>query len=165
MSSSDARVFVARSYAGARKDMLMENAPLGNYIRQRREELGLSQEGLAERVGGSYGQSEISRLECGHIELPRLGTLVSLAAALEVPVGNLLIASGWCDDGYFGTASGKAGKRGQDTLQMALSELESELNAIRDLERQIVHRTSRLRGRIRDLQARSSLSMTLMAAD
>ena len=70
---------------------------IGTYIRERRQVLGLSQDQLADRIrgsfGGAYGQSGISRLERGEVDLLRIGTLIKLASALEVPVGNLLIAA------------------------------------------------------------------------
>src|SRR4028119_414126 len=78
-----------------RKDHQTMYTPLGTYVRERRQDLGLSQEQLSVRVSATYGQSDISRLERGHVELPRLETLIQLSGALEVPVGNLLIASGW----------------------------------------------------------------------
>ena len=68
---------------------------LGNYIRERRQDLGLTQEELAARIGGSATQAEISRLERGSIALPRRNRLEALAAALEVTLGALLVHSGW----------------------------------------------------------------------
>jgi transcriptional regulator with XRE-family HTH domain len=68
---------------------------LGNYVRERRVELGLTQEELAFRIGGSATQAEISRLERGAIAFPRRQRLDALATALEVTLGSLLIHSGW----------------------------------------------------------------------
>jgi transcriptional regulator with XRE-family HTH domain len=68
---------------------------LGNYVRGRRAELGLTQEELAARIGGSATQAEISRLERGMVALPRRSRLEALAAALEVTLGSLLVHSGW----------------------------------------------------------------------
>lgn len=72
---------------------------LGTAILQRRMELGLTQTALAERVAtcGDWGfrQSDISRLERGIVTLPHYPRMRSLAAALEVPVGELLAKSGW----------------------------------------------------------------------
>jgi transcriptional regulator with XRE-family HTH domain len=68
---------------------------LGKYVRERRGELGLTQEELAFRIGGSATQAEISRLERGSIAFPRRSRLESLAAALEVTLGSLLVHSGW----------------------------------------------------------------------
>lgn len=71
---------------------------LGVVIRQRRRELGWTQEELAERISadGEYvRQSEISRIENGKIELPRYERLVRIAAALDLPLGELLSRSGW----------------------------------------------------------------------
>jgi transcriptional regulator with XRE-family HTH domain len=68
---------------------------LGNYVRERRMDLGLTQEELAFRIGSSVTQAEISRLERGAIAFPRRRRLEALAAALEVTLGALLIHSGW----------------------------------------------------------------------
>lgn len=51
-----------------------------------RQERGLTQTELAKLAGLNSG--EISRIECGRRE-PRLSTIVSLAAALEVNPGEL----------------------------------------------------------------------------
>lgn len=68
---------------------------LGAVIRERRIELGLTQEELAERIGPTFRQSEVSRLERGRVALPRRRRLEAIAAALDLPVGELLAASGW----------------------------------------------------------------------
>lgn len=68
---------------------------LGQFIRERRLELGLTQEQLAERVGEGVRQSEISRLERNRVTLPRRHRMEQIAAALDAPVGVLLARSGW----------------------------------------------------------------------
>lgn len=68
---------------------------LGHYIKSRREELGLTQEELANRVGIGVRQADISRLENNHVKSPRLSRLERLADALDAPVGVLLSKSGW----------------------------------------------------------------------
>jgi transcriptional regulator with XRE-family HTH domain len=73
----------------------MSMATLGEMIRARREELGPTQEQVAERLGEGVRQSEISRLEHDHISLPRRPRLEQLARALELPMGELLLRSGW----------------------------------------------------------------------
>lgn len=70
-------------------------ATLGQLIRDRRMELNLTQEELAERVGDGVRQSEISRLERNRVTLPRRRRMEELAAALDIPVGLLLARSGW----------------------------------------------------------------------
>jgi transcriptional regulator with XRE-family HTH domain len=72
---------------------------LGNFIRERRQELGLTQEQLAERIGDTVRQAEVSRLENNRISLPRRERLAAIAAALEVSLGELLIRTGWMDEG------------------------------------------------------------------
>ncbi len=68
-------------------------------IQHRRTSLGLTQAALAEKVAAqgdwTIRQSDISRLERGVITLPHQTRLQCLAAALELPVGELLIRSGW----------------------------------------------------------------------
>ena len=68
---------------------------LGSVIRARRCELRLTQEELADRIGGGMRQSEISRLERDGVMLPRRARLEAIAAALQMPVGELLARSGW----------------------------------------------------------------------
>jgi transcriptional regulator with XRE-family HTH domain len=61
-------------------------------------ELGWSQEELAERISTDdeyVRQSEISRIESGRVVLPRRRRLELLAAALNLPLGELLANSGW----------------------------------------------------------------------
>jgi transcriptional regulator with XRE-family HTH domain len=74
------------------------NRSLGFVIQERRRALGMTQEELAERVGGNVRQSDISRLERGHVALPRRSRLDALARALDVTPGYLLMRSGWLED-------------------------------------------------------------------
>lgn len=76
---------------------------LGRFIQRRRIELGLTQEQLAEIIGGGVRQSEISRLENDRIALPRRQRLEQIASALDVSLGQLLARSGWAGaDSEFG---------------------------------------------------------------
>ncbi len=68
---------------------------LGQFIRERRMDLGLTQEQLAERVGEGVRQAEISRLEQDRVSLPRRQRLEAIAAALDVSIGDLLVTTGW----------------------------------------------------------------------
>ena len=74
-------------------------ASLGTFIRDRRNELGLTQEEVAERIGPSTQQSDVSRLERGGVALPRRERLEAIAAALDVSLGELLVRSGWMTAG------------------------------------------------------------------
>jgi transcriptional regulator with XRE-family HTH domain len=67
---------------------------LATFIRERRQDLGLTQQQLGERVGEGIGQSEISRLEMGTVSTPRPKRLIALAKALDVPFGELLLRTG-----------------------------------------------------------------------
>jgi len=60
--------------------------PLGSAIKAKRENLGLSQEQLAERCG--FDRTYISMLERGKRN-PSLLNLVKLAKGLQVPVSKL----------------------------------------------------------------------------
>lgn len=68
---------------------------LGAYVRRRRIELGLTQEQLAEQIGDGVRQADISRLENDRVVLPRRDRLERIADALDVPLGHLLVRSGW----------------------------------------------------------------------
>jgi transcriptional regulator with XRE-family HTH domain len=75
--------------------MELRTSTLGQTIRRRRLELNLTQEELADRIGGGVRQSEVSRLERDRITLPRRERLERIAAAIEMPIGELLKCSGW----------------------------------------------------------------------
>jgi transcriptional regulator with XRE-family HTH domain len=122
----------------------------GDFIRERRLHLNLTQEELAARMGAAYTQSEISRLERGHIGLPRLSTIIRLAAALKVSVGDVLIAGGWFEDEDI-VAGLTSATAEQDTLATVLAAIEAELDSIRDLEHQATVRSARLRMAVRQL--------------
>ncbi len=77
---------------------MTESRSLGEAIRLRRLELGISQEELAERIGPDVRQSDVSRLERGKILFPRLERLHQIAAALGLSIGTLLIDAGWFTD-------------------------------------------------------------------
>lgn len=77
---------------------------LGHFIRRRRLELGLTQEELAERIGETVRQAEVSRLENDRIALPRRARMVAIAGALEVSLGELLLRSGWMEEDLVGEA-------------------------------------------------------------
>jgi transcriptional regulator with XRE-family HTH domain len=84
--------------------IVMDKSPtLGQVIRTRRLSLGLTQEELAARIGDGVRQAEVSRLECDRVTLPRRRRLERIAAALEIPLGQLLANAGWSGaDGAFG---------------------------------------------------------------
>lgn len=68
---------------------------LGEAIRQRRLELGLTQEELAERIGDGVGQNYVSQLERDKVKLPRAERLARIADVLGLKLGDLLARSGW----------------------------------------------------------------------
>lgn len=77
--------------------MVMRDQTLGQFIRARRLAMGLTQEQLAEKVGDSVRQSDISRMEKDGVEFPRRERLDAIAAALDVTLGDLLISTGWLE--------------------------------------------------------------------
>lgn len=69
----------------------------GPVIRDRRLELGLTQEQLAELIADGVGQVDVSRMERDQITLPRRPRLEAIAGALNLPIGALLMRSGWVE--------------------------------------------------------------------
>lgn len=61
---------------------------LGEYVRQKREEAGLSQRQLA--VGAGVSFSNISRLESGFHTSPSTGLLKNIADVLDIDLAELL---------------------------------------------------------------------------
>jgi transcriptional regulator with XRE-family HTH domain len=90
-----ARVMSSHRACSSLGNPMSDSPSLGEFIRERRRELGLTQEQLAEHVGEGVRQAEISRLENGGIKLPRKDRLGALASALHVSIGELLLRSGW----------------------------------------------------------------------
>ena len=68
---------------------------LGRFIRERRIELGLTQEELGDRLDPPLSQAAISAMEIRRIGLPPPTRIRQLAAALEVDPVTLLAESGW----------------------------------------------------------------------
>lgn len=64
---------------------------VGDRIRQVRLDRNLTQERLGERAG--MDRQAINRIEQGHAS-PKLDTLIRLAAALEVPLAELVLGVG-----------------------------------------------------------------------
>jgi hypothetical protein len=87
--------------AGAEITLLRQEPPrsLGMVIKERRRELGWSQEALAARVAAhgdrAFRQTDVSRLERGKIGFPHCERLCHIAAALGLSPGELLARSGW----------------------------------------------------------------------
>lgn len=66
---------------------------LGQYVRQRRKALGLTQTELGARLG--WSQERVSVVERGTYGLPSLPQLVRLASALQVPISEMLSTLGF----------------------------------------------------------------------
>lgn len=80
------------------------SAPLGDYIKTRRAELGLGQA----QVGDSAGitKSHMSQIESGKIALPNADIRRRLAKALGVSHLDLLVAAGEITRAELGTVAG-----------------------------------------------------------
>ena len=66
---------------------------------RRRAGQGWTHEELTERAsagGDRVRQPDVSRLGRGNARLPQRGRLQRIAAALDLPLGELLVLSGWC---------------------------------------------------------------------
>lgn len=72
-------------------------AHFGDNLARCRKRADLSQDELAIRA--SLHRTEISQLERG-LRIPRIDTLVKLAASLEVPAEDLLTGLTWSPGGY-----------------------------------------------------------------
>jgi transcriptional regulator with XRE-family HTH domain len=97
---------------------------LGQFIAGRRQDMGLTQEQLADRVGPTVRQAEISRLENDRIVLLRRVRLEQIAQALDVPLGELLLRTGWV--GAESIATRSVDDQADDTLRQRNAELEGE---------------------------------------
>lgn len=73
---------------------------LGALLRQRREQLGLTQEWVADAVGVS--QVSIGKIELGKTKSPRPQTLQRLAEVLHLDIADVYVALGRAADTYGG---------------------------------------------------------------
>jgi transcriptional regulator with XRE-family HTH domain len=64
---------------------------LGQLIRDRRRQEGMSQEAFAKLLGEGVRQSDESHLESGFVRQPRPDRLQQIATVLDLPVGKLLM--------------------------------------------------------------------------
>jgi transcriptional regulator with XRE-family HTH domain len=71
----------------------MAQRTIGENVRRYREKAGLAQEALARAADMSVGN--LSQIERGKVENPRIGTLVALARALGVGPGALIAGTQW----------------------------------------------------------------------
>ncbi len=76
-------------------DFAMNETPLGELVKARRNQMNLTQDDLAERVGMS--QRWVSNLETGDVKRSRVDTLHKLSVTLDIPLDQLVIAAGLAD--------------------------------------------------------------------
>jgi transcriptional regulator with XRE-family HTH domain len=69
---------------------------LAELVKEARTRAGITQEELSERIDRSI--SYIGMLEIGRVDRPKPETLRRLAAALDVPLEDLLVATGQLDE-------------------------------------------------------------------
>ena len=123
---------------------------LAQLIRERRQDLSLTQEELAERLGPNVRQGEISRLESGLIALPRRLRMEQLARALQLPLGALLLGSGWVGAEGLDFESPHDGNDPLNTtgqLQESVDELAALNIGLQDTVDKLQRANERLRGR------------------
>ena len=65
---------------------------LGKYIEKKRLAVGLSQRELAKKTHGLVGWMAINHIEKGDTKNPGIGTLIPIAKALNIPIGDLILA-------------------------------------------------------------------------
>ncbi len=151
---------VARSWSLRGEGWHTMAQTLGEFVRECRETLGLTQEELAERIDQGVRQSEVSRLENDRISLPRRARLEQLAVALEVSLGDLMVRTRWMsDEGEGGRQAPPAGaaptRAGDDEVTTRLDAVEV---AIADARAAVAAADDRLRSaaealeRIRNLR-------------
>lgn len=80
------------------------STPLGDYIRARRDDLGLTQTDLADRA--LLQRAHLSEIERGKIALPNAVIRRNLAGALGVSHLDLLVAAGEITQEELGTVAG-----------------------------------------------------------
>lgn len=101
---------------------------LGELIRRRRLELGLTQKEVEARTGGYLSQNYISQVERGEVERPAFDRLEAFAAILQMPVNDLKIAAGYPVVTVLKGASDAGTVRGTETAKVSVvpSDLQPE---------------------------------------
>ena len=63
--------------------------PFGDKLREKRKEMGMTQEDLAEKINMELTRQSISKWEKGPASYPEVGTLLALAVVLDVSLDEL----------------------------------------------------------------------------
>jgi len=95
---------------------------LGQLLRKQREARGLGLRGLA--AASSVNASSIISLERGDILAPQPDTLKALAAALDLPVSDLLTVAGWLPADELPTLRPYLRAKYRDLDERAIADLE-----------------------------------------
>lgn len=159
---------------------------LGSFVRQRRLELRLTQQELADRMG--YVQERISLLENGKYGLPSLPALADLARALETPLPRLLTAAGYSEDmapnstsvatvatppGELSTITSRARSLREESarltarmehLQVRLGTTEQQMQAVDSLREQMAERQRQIQRLLASLQPAERSTVTPSSA-
>lgn len=155
---------------------------LGSFVRQRRLELRLTQQELADRM--EYVQERISLLENGKYGLPSLPALADLARALETPLRRLLTAAGYWEDmapnsasaatvttppGELSTITSRARSLREESarltarmahLQVRLGTAEEQMQAVDNLREQMAERQQQIQRLLASLQPPGQCTVT-----
>jgi transcriptional regulator with XRE-family HTH domain len=104
--------------------------PFGQFVRQQRDRLGLTQVELAAKTGGALSPADIAKMETAS-KLPRADRRRILAEALEVPHLRLLMAAGEINDQDLleALAYPPADWRALDPITQAYQRLPAEVQA------------------------------------
>ena len=130
----------------------MKETAFGDYLRKRRADLGLSQEDVANLIGGTASQAEVSRLERGMVAMPRRSRMEELAAALDVTLGDLLVNSGWFTREEAESADELAASGGT-SVQLDVPAILSELAALQASLQMTLNRLNTLEQLVRHSMA------------
>jgi transcriptional regulator with XRE-family HTH domain len=110
---------------------------LGQLIRERRAELGMTQEELAERIG--KGQNYLSHVERGRIQRPGREIMRAIADALDLPMVDLVVASaGWADLSDIGDAAGHGPDGELDVTAPLYVYLQAHLHELSEDEQRVI---------------------------
>ena len=133
----------------------------GDYLKELRQEKGLSQKELSGLTKGQVSNAEISRLEAGVRKKPSPAVLKILAPHLGVPVEALLTQAGYMDDLPSGIAQdgfdptyGESSGQDLDGQQLArLQFLEEESIGLKKVNQELLQEAEALKQRCSKLEA------------
>lgn len=102
---------------------------LGDYLRQQRQQRGISTRGLAREVGVDMAQ--IVRLEKGDVSAPKVDTLAKIARALSLPLADVYGLAGYETTAELPSFTPYLRTKYRDLPDEAVAEMESFLDRLR----------------------------------